>query len=183
MPPIRFLDSPSDVFFFCFLPDLRTGSPVFIGRVSRENALPRIFVAAPMEGRTLHGARSPMDAPMNVDRAPAPRRCCPTCYPRCHRRVSHPFFDARRPAQSRRRDEGELHLERDRHCGAPKDSVRSKSGFRVGDPCTADYLPLKADDICVPGTPPRPTGGRRASAPNARGGGAPDYAPGYECAV
>jgi hypothetical protein len=43
-----------------------------------------------------------------------------------------------------------------------------------------DYLPVRAVDICVPGTPP---GGRRATAPNACGGGAPDYAPGYECAV
>jgi len=43
-----------------------------------------------------------------------------------------------------------------------------------------DYLPVRAVDICVPGTPP---GGRRATVPNAGGGGAPDYAPGYECAV
>jgi len=43
-----------------------------------------------------------------------------------------------------------------------------------------DYLPVRAVDICVPGTTP---GGRRATAPNACGGGALDYAPGYECAV
>jgi len=39
---------------------------------------------------------------------------------------------------------------------------------------------VKAVDICVPGTPP---GGRCATAPNACGGGAFDYAPGYEYAV
>ena len=43
-----------------------------------------------------------------------------------------------------------------------------------------DCLPVKAVDICVPGTPP---GGRRATAPKACGGGASDYAPGYERAV
>ena len=43
-----------------------------------------------------------------------------------------------------------------------------------------DYLPVRTVNICVPGTPP---GGRRATVPNACGGGAPDDAPGYECAV